>query len=512
MAGRRYHPLPTLFALSLGAVAAAGIHLALLAPAWIRDYVVRYPEAGRPFLERHVPAVASAVAVVAALCAGVMLATAVAGLVRRPLGLVVLRKGFLAAYVLIVLAAYVVLKTVAAARPGALPIGYWGECFAWLWPLGPIVALLALLHVVSWRGSTIALYAGPPPGEPTMGDRILEDLRTHGRDPRYRKSILSSVAVHLLVLAGPLLLEMLGCVSPYRVPHGSGTPSVAHVQFVKRKRKKPRTFVLNPNAIFYFEFPDLDESDIEEQVEQDTRLTYAADPNAVHGAMGAGGGTEGGWPEGVGRDPIRFIRLQYRGEEWDDGMDAASRADLNFLEEFQKLTGLKTARASEAHPIRLLKKYDKGFAPPFVYMTGEGRIRISSRDAEVLREYCLDGGMLLADCGSTSWDRSFRSFIRDVFPDRDLRVIADDDPIFQQPYRFPNGAPPLWHHGGRRALGIKHKDRWCVFYHPGDLNDAWKTGHSGLDPKMAKGAFQMGVNIIYYAFTHYLEETKGYRK
>ena len=65
-------------------------------------------------------------------------------------------------------------------------------------------------------------------------------------------------------------------------------------------------------------------------------------------------------------------------------------------------------------------------------------------------------------------------------------------------------------------MGVKAKvngrERWVVFYHPGDINDAWKTGNSGLDPDTADGAFRMGVNIIYYAFTHYLEDTRKYRK
>ena len=80
------------------------------------------------------------------------------------------------------------------------------------------------------------------------------------------------------------------------------------------------------------------------------------------------------------------------------------------------------------------------------------------------------------------------------------------------PYSFPNGAPPLWHHGGSRALGIKHKNRWVVFYHPGNVHDAWKTGHSGLDPRLAQGAIEISINVVYYAFTHYLEETRSYRK
>ncbi len=228
--------------------------------------------------------------------------------------------------------------------------------------------------------------------------------------------------------------------------------------------------------------------------------------------MGAGGGKTGGWPEGTGREPIRFIRLEYAGDHWDDGMDARTRADLNFLQEFRRVTGFRVAVRSESHPIRFLKKYTRGYAPPFVYMTGTGGINVSTYDMAVLREYLLDGGMLFADASSAQWDRSFRSFAKAVFPDKRLVPIADDDPIFQMPYVFRDGAPPLWHHGGMDAMGIKHKGRWVVFYHPGDINDAWKTGHSGLSPELAKGAFQMGINIIYYAFTHYLEATRKYRK
>ena len=333
-----------------------------------------------------------------------------------------------------------------------------------------------------------------------------------GRDPRYRRSLLASALAHAAVIFVPLFLESYGCVRNYLIPYGSGTPRVAVVEVIKRRKPKQKRFVLNPNSAIYFHVPDLDESNVLRDVEQMTQLTYAADPNAVFGKVGAGGGTRGGWPEGVGNEPIRFIRLEYNGPDWDDGMDTKLRADVNFLQEFHHLTGFKVAARSESHAIRLLRKYDRGFAPPFVYMTGSGSINIPSSDLKIVREYLLEGGMLFADCGSPQWDRAFRDLVGALFPDKRLVVIADDDPIFQMPYAFPNGAPPLWHHGGMQALGIKHKDRWAVFYHPGDINDAWKTGHSGLRPDLAKGAFEMGVNIVYYAFTHYLEQTRKYRK
>jgi hypothetical protein len=309
-------------------------------------------------------------------------------------------------------------------------------------------------------------------------------------------------------------------VEPYRVPKGSGTPQVAGPKVVvkaQKVKKKKKKFMLNPQSAISFHVPDLDESDVSRKVEAASQSTYAADPNRVAGTgtggkMGAGGGKKGGWPDGMENAKVRFIRLEYDGQGWDDGMDAVSRADINFLDAFRKLTGFPVAAQSESHSIGQLSKYPKGMAPPFVYMTGARDIRVSDRDVGVLRDYLMGGGMLFADCGSPAWDPQFRSLVQRVFPGASLTSIADDDPIFQVPFAFANGAPPLWHHGGMRAQGVKHKGRWAIFYHPGDINDAWKTGRSGMDAKMAEGAIEMGVNIVYYSFTQYLKLTSKDRK
>ena len=296
------------------------------------------------------------------------------------------------------------------------------------------------------------------------------------------------------------------------VPQGSGNPVVSIVSVVKPKKKPKKRFILNPNSVISFHVPDLNDSELLKEVEEETQVTYTADASAVHGKIGAGGGQKGGWPEGMGKGLVRFIRIEFKGPGWDDGMAPVDRADMNFLEEFSRVTGFPIARNPESHSIAKLAKYDKGFAPPFMFMTGEGAINVSRSELEILRRYLLDGGMLFADAGSPEFDRSFRNFIAALFPGEPLLVIPDDDPIFQYPYSFPNGAPPLWHHGGWRALGIKRGMRWAVFYHPGDINDAWKTGHSGVSPAIAKNSMNLGINIIYHAVTHYLELTRKYRK
>jgi len=453
----------------------------------------------------------------------------VGGFIRKPLGLRLIRLGYGLGYLALAVGVVALWRLAAFLETppdDVATLGLFGETGTYLprfwwwydlaWPMLLAIPVLGLFHLASHRAAAVHLYTGRTE-LPAAGDKIIEDARTHGRDPVYRKSWLSSAATHaIIIVLIPWLLTWLGCSDRYDVPEGSGDPVVALVKVVKPKKVEKQVFIVNPRSAISFYVPRLEDSQIEEQVEEATELEYEA-TMAMAGAMGAGGGKRGGWPDGMGRKPVRFIRLKGHGPGWNDGMNDGTRADINFLNQFHQITGFRVAEASEAKTIRQISNFDKGYAPPFIYMTGEGHIRISRDDTRRLREYLLDGGMLFADAGHPNFHRAFTRYLtRELLPDNRLIPIADDDPIFQMPYQFPHGAPPLWHHGGRKAMGVKAKvngrQRWVVFYHPGDINDAWKTGHSGLDRDTAQGAVHMGVNIIYYAFTHYLEDTRKYRK
>lgn len=382
------------------------------------------------------------------------------------------------------------------------------------WPALLVALYTFWLHAMMNSRSVYAVFTGETGGV-MAGDRVLEDWRTHGKDPRARKSFYGSFLTHITILIIiPFLLNLDGCVEAYRVPEGSGNPVVNLVKIVKPKKKKKQTLTLRPNSAIIFEIPDLDDTEVDQMMEEMTQATYQARVNAKAGKMGKGGGDKGGWPEGMENYKIRFIRLDHGGAGWDDGMNQTG-ADVNFLRAFAQSTGFnKIASKGESHSIRLLDKYpDDGF-PPFVYLTGNGNMgRTSSRDEKILREYCLKGGMLIADAGSASFDRSFKQFIRRVFPDKPLLDIADDDMIYQLPYGFPNGAPAFWAHGGRRALGIKHEGRWVVFYHPGDMNDAWKSpGYSDVTPEMREAAMNLGINLVYYSFNQWNDAIAKIRK
>jgi hypothetical protein len=517
---------PALLCFPLGVLGAVCARYAVLLPFMVEDFLLRFPVLRQIHASENIEGLVRVLSVACGVGGAGFVCVALMGLlIRKRWVLGFFRKACIASTVLIGLYGHIVVKFTDAIQTqnlmveGVAPESYAVFLWRWtaLWPVLLVGVLMALCYLTVWRTKVIAAFTGEVPGEPEVGDRIIENVRTNGQDPVFRKSIWSSVGMHLFViLVLPWLLTFAGCVDPYLVPQGSGTPevNVARVTKVVKKKKKKRLLV-NPQSAISFYKPDLDDSQVAKDVEEQSRVTYVADANRVNasaGKMGAGGGTKGGWPDGMANGKVRFIRLEYNGPGWDDGMDAVSRADMNFLDAFKKLTGFNVAAQSESHPIGLLSKYPKGMAPPFVYITGSGDIGVSDRDVTVLREYLMGGGMLFADCGSPRWDAHFRSLAQRVFPGEPLTTISDDDPIFQFPFAFANGAPPLWHHGGMRSQGAKYKGRWAIFYHPGDINDAWKTGRSGMDAKLAEGATEMGVNIVYYSFTHYLELTRKYRK
>ncbi len=534
--------VPLFLGVPLGALAVAIAYLAPRLGLYYSRFVGSHPALYKPFQEAQIPWLIPGLTWIAAACGAIFVLGLILSCVRKPFALSLVNKAYIAAYVLLACYAFVIIRitgvlddagvTINDVKADVVQVFYWRWDF--IWPAGVVAAFIWVLQQLAKRRQVIALYGGATEFVHDDEEKVIT-----GRDPLFRRSVFSSLAFHVaIIVVIPWIMQSGGCVEDYLVPGGSGGgggggggggQKAQVIRIMKAKQAKKKKYVTRPNSAIYFHVPDLDESQVVKEVEQSTEVQYTADRNDMvsraeggsgngqgggsGGGIGTGNGKgPGGWPEGSKNAVIRFIRLEYRCTAWDDGMDSITRADLNFLAEFKKITGFKVADHSESNSPADLRKYRKGFAPPFLYMTGEGPIDMSVGDTKYLRDFLLDGSLLFVDCGSPSFDQSFRAYSRQLFPGERLVEIADDDPIFQMPFVFPNGAPPLWHHGGMKCMGIKHDGRWVVFYFPGDMNDAWKTGHNGVDSKLVKESYQMGVNIVYYSFTRYLEATRKYRK
>ena len=372
---------------------------------------------------------------------------------------------------------------------------FFGGFFAAFWPLFLLVALL------SCAARRIYGVNKAPFGR-DVGGEIITSAKTGGKDRRWRSSLYWALSLFLAALILPYLMFMWGWEAPYTLPQGKGEmqPKVAVKKIKKQKKKKKLT--INPFSPYILERMNIDDVKTVEELENESRDTYQA--KSSNSGLGKGGKGNGGWPEGVAGSAIRFIRLKYRGGDWDQ--DMGKGADYNLLLKFREWTGMKIARETEFREIERLKFFPKKKSPPFVFLTGMGGISVSDREVKVLRNYCLvEGGMLFIDNGGGHFDSSVRALLRRVFPGKPLVDIPNDDTIYQRPYVFPDGAPPFWHHAGYRAMGIRDEGRWCVFYHPGDVNDAWKDDHSGASAEVADQAYKLGVNIMFYAFNQYYQ-------
>ena len=361
-----------------------------------------------------------------------------------------------------------------------------------------LVALTMLVALVSGAARRRYGLTRLPFGRDVGGD-VIASLKSGGDDPRWRSSLYWAISIFVAALFLPYLMFCWGWEEPYGLPAGGGQAVQQQVVKVKKiHRKKQKKLTVNPYSPYILERMNIDDVKTLAELDDESRDTYEA---TVASGGGKGTGT-GGWPAGMADGKIRFIRLKYKGGDWDQ--DMGKGADYNLLLKFHAWTGMKIAKDTEFREIERLKFFPKKKAPPFVFLTGRGNINVSDKEVKVLRDYCLvEGGMLFIDNGGGHFDSSVRNLLRRVFPGRPLVDISNDDSIYQRPYVFPDGAPPFWHHAGYRAMGVRDEGRWVVFYHPGDINDAWKDDHSGASAEVADQAYKLGVNVLFYAFNQY---------
>lgn len=143
------------------------------------------------------------------------------------------------------------------------------------------------------------------------------------------------------------------------------------------------------------------------------------------------------------------------------------------------------------------------FSYPFVHMTGHGNVVFSDEALKNLNTYLMGGGFLHIDdnYGMKSY---ILPQIKNLFPNKELREIPLDHPIFNLVYKFPNGLPKIHEHDGLppQAIGIFHDNRLillCTF--ESDLGDGWEDQVVHNDPEEVRlKALKMGANIIKYAF------------
>jgi hypothetical protein len=259
------------------------------------------------------------------------------------------------------------------------------------------------------------------------------------------------------------------------------------VKIQKIIRKK---FIVNPYSAIKFEVPPIDE--VKLQLQEVTAHQYT---------IGYGEGDGAGFAGGTKTGKVRLIRLEYDGGDWD--LNFGPGGDLNMLIEYGILTRQKVGEKTESRRIAQLANFPQYQSPPVVFLTGQGNLSVSNNDVKVLREYLLDKhGMLFASSGSRHFHNQYIALMNRVLPDVRPVSIPLDDTIHRVPFAVPF-LPYVVPHGGKDALGWSRDGRWLVYYHPGDISDAWADGHSGVSPDVYNACYQLGANVLNYGHAEY---------
>ena len=163
------------------------------------------------------------------------------------------------------------------------------------------------------------------------------------------------------------------------------------------------------------------------------------------------------------------------------------------------------------------------FRYPFLYLTAKGALPdFTKREIEFFSRHLNSGGLLLIDeaenFGLEDFRSSVKAFIKQIFPDRELEKIPQEDVIFKSFYLKPKVS-------GRVALspylyGIKKDGRWLIIYSRNDLMGAWAKDalgrflyrtNPGGEPQRLE-AIKLTVNLIMYSLTGTYKQDIIHRK
>ena len=194
-------------------------------------------------------------------------------------------------------------------------------------------------------------------------------------------------------------------------------------------------------------------------------------------------------------------------------------AEEHFLPALRRLTNLSVADDSR----HLELSDDRIFDYPFLFLQqpGQGNWRPTAQEAGRLREYLLRGGFMLVDDfhGDYEW-AVFESTMQQVFPDREIVEIPDDDAIMHVFYNLGDRIqiPGVRHlrrgRGGQIVAQMEGPPHWRGIYDDHarlmvamnfnmDMGDSWEHADDPYYPAPMTGqAYRLGVNYVIYAMTH----------
>lgn len=229
------------------------------------------------------------------------------------------------------------------------------------------------------------------------------------------------------------------------------------------------------------------------------------------------------------RDPAEFVlgRLMYpatggRGRggfvDWREGGSWTvdyPRAERHFAVALRRLTRIDVRSVEQ--PVSP-DDGDDIFHWPYLHVGMPVGWNFTEAQAAKIREYLLRGGFMICDSffGSQEW-AGFERGMKQIFPDREIAELPDNDPIFHTAYDLTeryqvgnfrsrggnrwyrsDGAVPHW-----RGIRDDHGRVVVMINFNNDLGDSWQLADNPDYPqKFSYMGIRLGVNYVVYTLTH----------
>lgn len=215
------------------------------------------------------------------------------------------------------------------------------------------------------------------------------------------------------------------------------------------------------------------------------------------GGRGRGGG--GSWQEGRSNWTVDY-----------------PRGDRTFSVAIRRLTRVDVRSVEQ--PVNP-DDDDDIFLYPYLHVGMPTAWVFSEAQAAKIREYLLRGGFMVCDSffGTQEWE-GFERGMKQIFPDRPIVDLPDDDPIFEagfairEKYQVGNfrsmlrngntyradGSTPLW----RAVRDDKGRVMVAINFN-NDLGDSWQLADDPRYPeKFSYLGIRLGINYVIYSMTH----------
>ena len=197
------------------------------------------------------------------------------------------------------------------------------------------------------------------------------------------------------------------------------------------------------------------------------------------------------------RDPDRNAVM---GNDWNRHKDdvRSLTQHISGLAKWPRLLNWQTVDVSQASVTDLMQA-------PIVFISGSEAPEFTASEAELLKEYIVQGGFVFVvnNCNSAAFDEGFRELVRQLYPasEAKLKKLTAEHPVFRSEYNLldDQGDPlaELW--------GVDVGCRTSIIYSPHDLSCLWDKWTSFEIPRRSKDllaliarATRVGVNVVAY--------------